>query len=406
MRLYIGLLAIVLIILLIDLAFYFIFLHKRKKHKTWLMITLGASFLYGLFWAYLFSCSPKTYSYLQPDNYPLFFLASTLMIVFYIPRLFAIVVKGLLFLLVALKIIKNKLAILISLSVAAMFMTLTITGIFFLRFQFRVIEQTIEHPSIPVHFDDYKIVQISDLHLGTAKKYKSSFNKMVEKINNLNPDIVVFTGDLVNNFASELDGWDEVLGNIKAKSGVYAILGNHDYGDYVRWNSDMDKQQNITHIVSFFRNIHWTLLRNESHLLINNSDTIILAGVENWGNPPFPKYGDLKQTVPDTTKLPVILLSHDPSHWDEEVKDHPANIFLTLSGHTHGFQFGIRSQWLNISPVSLKYEKWGGLYEENNKYLYVNVGAGTIGFPGRIGMRPEITLIRLKHDPEKKLLIN
>ncbi|MFO7863961.1 MAG: metallophosphoesterase, partial [Salinivirgaceae bacterium] len=220
-------------------------------------------------------------------------------------------------------------------------------------------------------------------------------NRMVSKVNALEPDLVVFTGDLVNNFASELVGWKPILDKIKGKDGVYAILGNHDYGDYVKWRTPKDKEQNFAEIVSFFDKVGWKLMRNERKMLVKNSDTLMLAGVENWGHPPFPQYGDLNMSVPLTTKHPVLLLSHDPSHWESEIIDHQANIFLTLSGHTHGFQFGIRSSWLNLSPVSMKYEKWGGLYEQENRLLYINVGAGTIGFPGRIGMRPEITLLTL-----------
>lgn len=401
MRLYIGLFAIITLIVVIDIVFYFLFLRKYRYRKTWQKIIILGSLTYIAFWVFLFASSPKSYQHLQPDNYQLFFLAFTLMVIFYVPRIISITIKLLLRIPQALNLLKQKFVNRLALIIGAIALALSVSGVFIVRFQFRVIEQNIEHASIPKTFDNYKIVQISDLHLGTATSYKLSFIRMVNKINALNPDIVVFTGDLVNNFASELDGWNSILDKINAKTGVYAILGNHDYGDYVSWTSPSDKHQNFVKIVSFFKTINWKLLRNESVPLIRDNDTIILAGVENWGNPPFPRYGNLNQTVSDSTHFPIILLSHDPSHWDEEIIKHPANIFLTLSGHTHGFQVGIRSQNINISPVSLKYEKWGGLYETNNKYLYVNVGAGTIGFPGRIGMRPEITLITLKHTPQK-----
>lgn len=397
MRLYVGLFAIASFIIIIDALFYLIFLRQNKSRKIYFALTTLASISYVSFWVFLFTTSPKTYGYLEPDNYPMFFLAGAIMIVFYIPRMLSILIKALLWLPQILKLVKIKLVNMISLSLGAMVMLVSISGILIIRFQFRVIQQTIEHASIPASFDNYKIVQISDLHLGTAKNYKSEFTEMVNKINQLNPDIVVFTGDLVNNFATELEGWIPILRQVKAKYGIYAILGNHDYGDYVPWKTPQDKQRNFMDVVSFFDAVNWQLLRNHSTPLISGTDTIVLAGVENWGNPPFPRYGDLNQTVPNSMEHPVILLSHDPSHWDEEVIKHPANIFLTLSGHTHGFQFGIRSERINISPVSLKYEKWGGLYEHNNRYLYVNIGAGTIGFPGRIGMRPEITLLTLKH---------
>jgi len=397
MRLYVGLFAIVAFIVAVDFLFYVLFMRKNKQKSRLLWATIITSISYIAFWTYLFTTSPKTYGYLEPDNYPLFFLAGAIMIVFYIPRMLSIIIKALLWVPQKLRLLKIKLINMVALSLGALVMLVSISGILIIRFQFRVIEQTIEHASIPASFDNYRIIQISDLHLGTAKNYKSEFTGMVNKINDLNPDIVVFTGDLVNNFATELEGWTPILRQVKAKYGVYAILGNHDYGDYVPWKTPQDKQRNFMDVVTFFDSVNWQLLRNQSISLTSGTDTIILAGVENWGNPPFPRYGNLNQTVPNSKEHPVILLSHDPSHWDEEVIKHPANIFLTLSGHTHGFQFGIRSEKINLSPVSLKYEKWGGLYEYNNRYLYVNIGAGTIGFPGRIGMRPEITLLTLKH---------
>ena len=397
MRLYVGLFAIVAFIVAVDFLFYVLFMRKNKQKSRLLWATIITSISYIAFWTYLFTTSPKTYGYLEPDNYPLFFLAGAIMIVFYIPRMLSIIIKALLWVPQKLRLLKIKLINMVALSLGALVMLVSISGILIIRFQFRVIEQTIEHASIPASFDNYRIIQISDLHLGTAKNYKSEFTGMVNKINDLNPDIVVFTGDLVNNFATELEGWTPILRQVKAKYGVYAILGNHGYGDYVPWKTPQDKQRNFMDVVTFFDSVNWQLLRNQSISLTSGTDTIILAGVENWGNPPFPRYGNLNQTVPNSMEHPVILLSHDPSHWDEEVIKHPANIFLTLSGHTHGFQFGIRSEKINLSPVSLKYEKWGGLYEYNNRYLYVNIGAGTIGFPGRIGMRPEITLLTLKH---------
>lgn len=396
MRLYVGILFIAVFILIIDLLFYLFFLKKLPRRRTWLYFSLGLGISYTIYWTWLLYMSPGTYSYLQEDNYHLFFLGTSIMITLYIPRFTALVFKLLLSIFQFLQILRRKTVKIISLSLAAFILALSVLGIFVIRFQFRVIEQTVESKHIPRSFDGYRIVQISDLHLGTSKRNKKAFTQMVDMVNALEGDLVVFTGDIVNNFSTELEGWIQVLNKIESKGKIYAILGNHDYGDYVKWTSSQDKQQNFRDIINFFEQVNWELLRNEHTYLTQNEDSILLAGVENWGHPPFPQYGDLEKSLPDTIKNPVILLSHDPSHWDAEVKTHPAPIFLTLAGHTHGFQFGIRSSWLNLSPVSLRYDKWGGLYQHEDKYMYVNVGAGTIGFPGRIGMRPEITLITLK----------
>lgn len=396
MRLYIGFFVIGLLIVLIDFIFYNLFLRKSIRRKRYQRILIPFSLSYILFWAFLFLTSPKSYSYLEEDNYGQFFIATSIFIVWYLPRLISIIIKILFIIPDFFKLTKSRFSSALALIIGSFMFFGGLIGIFVNRFQFRIIEESVVSQSIPVNFENYKIVQISDLHLGTAKNSKERYLKMVDMINAQNADLVVFTGDIVNNFATELEGWDKILNKIKAKDGIYAVLGNHDYGDYVKWETPQDKQRNTRDIIDFFEKINWKLLRNERDTLIKKNDTIIIAGVENWGHPPFPQYGDLKTTLPENSNLPVLLLSHDPSHWDGEIKSYPADIFLTLSGHTHGFQFGIRSEKINISPVTMRYEKWGGLYQENNKYLYVNVGAGTIGFPGRIGMRPEITVLNLK----------
>lgn len=396
MRLYVGLFSISITILLIDVLFYLVFLRKTRFSTRWLIGNGIFSIIYIVYWIWLFLSSPKSYNYLETDNYALFFIATSLFIVLYIPRILSLVFKLLFYGLQWIKVVSSKVLNYLSLGIGGGFFILMLLGIFVIRFQFRVIEQEIQHKSVPVAFNDYRIVQISDLHLGTSKLKKDQYGLMVKQINELNPDLVVFTGDIVNNFATELAGWDTIFNQIKSKEGVYAILGNHDYGDYVAWSSPIEKQQNFNHILSFFKQVDWQLLRNEHKFLVRDNDTLVLAGVENWGHPPFPQYGDLQAALPDSCTNPVVLLSHDPSHWDAEIQYADQDIFLTLAGHTHGFQFGIRSDSFNWSPVHLRYDKWGGLYKKNDRYLYVNVGAGTIGFPGRIGMRPEITLITLK----------
>ena len=193
-----------------------------------------------------------------------------------------------------------------------------------------------------------------------------------------------------------MEGWENTLGKLKAKKGKYAILGNHDYGDYSTWQTEQEKAANFETIKQFFNTINFKLLLNQADIIEHNTDKIAILGIENWGNPPFKQYGDLQKALHQAEAIPFkILLSHDPTHWTEEVLD-KTNIALTLSGHTHGMQAGIRIKKKEWSPIKYKHKHWAGLYQVNGQYLYVNRGLGWLGFPGRVGMRPEITCIELK----------
>ncbi|TVR70819.1 MAG: metallophosphoesterase [Marinilabiliales bacterium] len=264
------------------------------------------------------------------------------------------------------------------------------------RFDFRVSETEIRSPGIPVSFDGYRIVHISDLHIGSFHGYPNRVRQAVEIINRQQADVIVFTGDLVNNFTAELEGFTGILGQLNAPHGVYSVLGNHDYGDYFQWESEAQKKANMKDMFAAQEKMGWRLLMNEWEPLVINNDTIVLAGVENWGEPPFPRYGDLEEALDGTCGYPfVILLSHDPTHWDARVLG-KSNVDLTLSGHTHGMQVGIETAVFRWSPSRMRYPRWGGLYVENGQFLYVNRGLGYVAFPGRIGMPPEITVIELK----------
>lgn len=268
-------------------------------------------------------------------------------------------------------------------------------GIFIAVYKFKVHHVKIRFKHLPIPFNGLKIVHISDLHLGGFNYRYKILQSAVKLINNLNPDLIFFTGDLVNNFAWELRGWDDVLNKLEAKKGKYAILGNHDYGDYSQWNNIKEKEKNFNTIKQFYKRINFKLLCNESHIIELNKNKIAIVGVENWGNPPFKQYGDLKLSLKNIQTIPFkILLSHDPTHWSEEVID-KTDIALTLSGHTHGMQMGFQYKKMKWSPIKFKYKHWGGLYKHNSQYLYVNRGLGWLGFPGRIGMRPEISNIEL-----------
>lgn len=282
-----------------------------------------------------------------------------------------------------------------ALGIALVFLVIFGTMVGKYKWDFKEVE--IVTPNLPRSFDGVKLVHISDTHLGSfGDKGKIRFKQAFEKINEYKPDLICFTGDLVNNFAEEATGWEDVFQVLKAKYGKYSILGNHDYGDYVKWDIPAQKLDNLIRLKEAHQELGFELLLNQSVQINHNNDSIALLGVENWGKPPFPQHGDLKKTLAGLSKEQFkILLSHDPSHWDEEVVE-KENIALTLAGHTHGMQIGLRPFGINWSPIKMKYPRWSGLYEEAGQFLYVNVGMGVIGFSGRIGMPPEITVITLK----------
>lgn len=239
------------------------------------------------------------------------------------------------------------------------------------------------------------IVQISDFHLGSFPD-SDPVKTIVEKINNLNPDIVFFTGDLVNDLSTEAEPYIPILSQIKAKYGIFSTLGNHDYGDYYHFENKEDKIKNLNRLKEIHAEIGWNLLNNRNEILKIKDATLAIIGVENWGHREyFPKYGDLDLASKGTENAEVkLLLSHDPSHWNYVVSKQPKEINCTFSGHTHGFQFGIEIPALKIkwSPSKYIYEQWAGFYSRGNKHLYVNRGIGYLGFPGRVGIPPEITL--------------
>jgi len=271
-----------------------------------------------------------------------------------------------------------------------------IYGIFRTLYRFKIHRIKIELEKLPKGFENLKIVHISDLHLGSFSFRYHILERAIKLINHLEPDFIFFTGDLVNNYAWELKGWDVVFKKLKATIGKYAVLGNHDYGDYSTWKTLRAKHSNFELIKYFYKKIDFKLLLNEAEIIDIEQNRLAIIGVENWGNPPFKQYGDLNKALKNTDTIPFkILLSHDPNHWGEEVVKN-TNILLTLSGHTHGMQAGINYKTKNWSPIQYKYKHWGGLYKKGKQFLHVNRGLGWLGFPGRLGMRPEITLIKFK----------
>ncbi len=271
-------------------------------------------------------------------------------------------------------------------------------GIFAGAYNYQVKRIKIQFPNLPKAFNGIKIVQLSDIHTGSLVD-TNAVTRGIEMINNEQADYFFFTGDLVNNKTEEAFPWIPILQKVRAKSGKFSILGNHDYGDYHQWNSPEEKQKNLEEMYRLHKELDWELLRNENRMLKKDGEQIALIGVENWGNNArFSKYGDLTKAHNSVEKdMFQILLSHDPSHWDAQIRPEFKDIDLTLSGHTHGMQFGIEIPGVvKISPASLVYPQWAGLYQTENQYLYVNRGFGFIGYPGRVGILPEITVFELE----------
>ena len=273
---------------------------------------------------------------------------------------------------------------------------LVLYGILYGRFHFKIEKLNLKFSSLPEEWSGLNIIHISDLHIGSWTRHKKQLERAVRLINQEDPDLILFTGDLINNLAEELDPFKSILKKLKAKNGKYSILGNHDYGDYFHWNSQREKQDNLRKTIHDHQEIGFNLLLNDSAILEKDGSSIGILGVENWGLPPFHQNGDLQRTINSLKEKTDfnILLSHDPSHWKEEIVNHP-EIDLTLSGHTHGMQFGVYTGKFKWSPAQWKYPEWGGLYVQNNHTLYVSTGLGFIGFPGRVGIRPRITKITL-----------
>lgn len=264
------------------------------------------------------------------------------------------------------------------------------------RTSYKINEVELVYNGLPKAFDGYKIVQFSDFHVGTYGSDTAYVSKVVDVMNDIGADAIFFTGDIVNRRTCELEPFIEPLSRLKAPDGVYSILGNHDYGDYSDWKTPGDKAANMEEMYRDQARMGWKLLRNETAYIYSDSDSIAVIGVENWGDPPFSVYGDLKKSYPalgDSTFK--ILLTHNPAHWVAEISDNDSvNVPLSLSGHTHAMQIQV-GDW---SPAKFRYPTWGGLYQDKKKNhsLYVNIGLGTVAIPSRIGATPEITVFTLK----------
>ncbi|MGJ8548846.1 metallophosphoesterase [Winogradskyella wichelsiae] len=285
----------------------------------------------------------------------------------------------------------------VALGLAAIPFSSLLYGMYKGKYNFRVLNYTLHFEDLPEAFDGYRITQISDIHSGSFDD-KSKIEYAVDLINEQESDVLLFTGDMVNNKASEMLPWKDTFGRLKAKDGKFSVLGNHDYGDYVDWNSPEEKHQNLEDLKIIQKEIGFDLLLNESRYLEKDGQRLALVGVENWGKGGFKKAGDLTKAAAQIKSDDFkILMSHDPSHWEAKVLNDPYHYHLTLSGHTHGMQFGIEIPgWIKWSPAKWRYKHWAGIYTERNQHINVNRGFGYLGYPGRVGIWPEITVIELK----------
>lgn len=285
----------------------------------------------------------------------------------------------------------------IALGLAAIPFSALLFGMVRGKYNYKVLKYTLEFEDLPDAFDGFTLAQLSDIHSGSFDNpEKVAYG--VDLVNQQQADVILFTGDIVNNKTDELYPYQSIFSKLKAPMGVYSVLGNHDYGDYTDWENDAAKQQNLEDLKRTQKEMGFRLLLNESVTLEKGSDRISLVGVENWGAGRFKKAGDLEKALSEVEATDFkILMSHDPSHWEAQVLPHPFPIHLTLSGHTHGMQFGIDIPGvIKWSPIQWRYKQWAGIYDREKQYLNVNRGFGYLAYPGRVGMWPEISLITLK----------
>jgi len=282
-------------------------------------------------------------------------------------------------------------------TLAALPFTTMIYGMVKTAFDFKIRKTIVQIPELPSAFDGLKIVQISDIHSGSFLN-GSAFENAVELIMDQKPDVIFFTGDLVNDKTDEAKPFVDIWKKLSAPFGVFSIVGNHDYGDYIQWPSEEAKAENFENLKRIHKEMGWDLLLNEHRVIEKDGEQLAILGVENWGATlRFPRKGDIDKAKKGVEHIPnKILLSHDPSHWEAAVIDKHPDIKITFAGHTHGFQFGIEIPGFKWSPSQYIYEQWAGLYSKGQQHIYVNRGLGFLGYLGRVGIKPEITVVELK----------
>jgi len=386
---------VIVMLTIIILPDIFIFLQLKKKNKSPFVQIL--SFLPAIiFIGFLAWLKLGKVNYHEPYQLKIIMWMNYVFLLIYIPKLIYVIFYFLNYLINIIFKKKFKIFTIIGLVLGIFVIINLLIGAFYTPYNFKLKKTNVYIKNLPASFDGYKIIQISDIHLGSWHKNYEILEPVIQIINSQNSDIILFSGDLVNNFSEETLGWEKYFKQLKSKSGNFAVLGNHDYGDYSYWMKKQAKTDNLNRIKQAIHDFGFKLLLNENKTLYKGSDSISLIGVENWGKPPFPKYGNLNKALAGISDNTVkILITHDPSHWEAEVVG-KQNIALSFSGHTHAAQLGIKIGQVLHSPSSFIYKQFDGLYEKNNQFIYVNRGLGYIGLPIRIGVPPEISLITLK----------
>ena len=393
-----GIFLFFIVVIVIELLAFFavrqLIDHRKTKKKVSYLYWAVSALLFGIL-AYAF-INPSRIR--EASNYQFFYFIISVSFFNLIPKLFLSITYLISLLFRLLK--KQFYARLLLLSAMILSMGIMITigyGIVFGRKTLRVIEQEVHLSSLPKSLDQLTIVQISDLHLGSFED-DGFLKRCTHKINDIDPDLILFTGDMVNNYYQEMDGFEDDLSDMHAKYGKFAILGNHDYGDYSRWSDEQAKEVNHKTLEKKIEAAGFKLLLNQSEKVSIGDTVIEIIGVENWGHPPFPQYADLDKAMKGIDMRNFkILMTHDPAHWEDRVMS-KTHIPLSLSGHTHAAQSGVQFAGIEFSPMYFIQKYWGGLYQNKNQFLYVNRGIGCVGLLGRIEMNPEITVLKLRSE--------
>ena len=370
---------------------------KKKVRLTYILVNV---ILYFLLFFQIFFIENVRESALLTYNFTLLFIlfvSKTILILFLFPEDILRVIKFLFSKIQNKKIDNSRRKFIsnLSLAVAAIPIPIMIHGITRGRYNFKVVNHEIGFKDLPESFDGYTITHLSDFHCGSFES-RSKLKYAIDLVNEQNSDLIAFTGDFVNNTYTEILPWIDEFKKINSKDGKFSILGNHDYGDYYDWGNEENKKLGFKKLIEIQNELGFKVLRDESVHIKKNNEKISLVGVENWGDG-FKKKGDIDKAINGLDESDFkIVLSHDPSHWDKILVDHKEKFNLTLSGHTHGMQFGIEIPgFIKWSPVKYRYKYWAGLYERSNQFINVNRGFGVLGFPGRVGIWPEITVIKL-----------
>ena len=371
---------------------------KKKVRLTYILVN---GILYFFLFFQIFFIENVRESALLTYNFTLLFIlfvSKTILILFLFPEDIFRVIKFLFSKIQNKKIDNSRRKFIsnLSLAVAAIPIPIMIHGITRGRYNFKVVNHEIGFKDLPESFDGYTITHLSDFHCGSFES-RSKLKYAIDLVNEQNSDLIAFTGDFVNNTYTEILPWIDEFKKINSKDGKFSILGNHDYGDYYDWGSQDEKERNFNQLKEIQKKMGFNLLLDDSVYIEKNKQKIALIGVENWGDG-FKKKGDIDKAIKKIKKDDFkILMSHDPSHWEKIIVNHNNHFDLTLSGHTHGMQFGIEIPgFIKWSPVKYRYKYWAGLYSAKNQYINVNRGFGVLGFPGRVGIWPEISVIELK----------